>query len=149
LNGGAPPDPGAEPLDAVNVSAAVKEVMQRHVGMSRSDDGLAQAAAELEVLGAGIGQLGDSAADLEVANLVTVGTLIAHAAWLRTESRGCHFRRDYPERQEAWRMRIVQQRGQSPSHALVGGHMMLWARTGGPAADTAVPPQSPLPLDAE
>jgi L-aspartate oxidase len=118
------------------VSAAVKEVMQRHVGMSRSDEGLARAAAELEALGATLGGLDDSAAQLEVANLVTVGTLIAHAAWLRTESRGCHFRRDYPEREEAWRVRIVQQVGQAPSHALVGGHMMLWARSGGTPAET-------------
>jgi aspartate oxidase len=124
-----------EDSEVAVVSAAVKEVMQRHVGMSRSNEGLARAAADLELLGTTVGDLGDSAAELELANLLTVGTLITHSAWLRTESRGCHFRRDYPERQEAWRMRIVQQRGQAPSHALVGGHMMLWARaTTGPAA---------------
>ena len=44
-------------------------------------------------------------ADLELANLVTVGTLITHAAWLRTESRGCHSRLDFPERDdEHWRV---------------------------------------------
>ncbi len=148
-SGDVPRESGAPPRDAAAVSAAVKEVMQRHVGMSRSDEGLAQAAAELALLGAGIGELGDSAADLEVANLVTVGTLIAHAAWLRTESRGCHFRRDYPERQDAWRMRIVQQRGQAPSHALVGGHMMLWARSRGPLVESAVTPTAMHSSDAE
>jgi L-aspartate oxidase len=121
------------------VSAAVKEVMQRHVGMSRSDEGLARAAADLGLLDATVGDLGDSAAELELANLLTVGTLITHAAWLRTESRGCHFRRDYPQREEAWRMRIVQQRGQAPSHALVGGHMMLWARATTASATGSLP----------
>ncbi len=84
-------------------------------------------------LDASVGALADSVAELEVANLVTVGRLIAQAALLRTESRGCHFRSDYPEREEAWRVRIVQQRAEQPSHAPVVGHMMLWT-----AADAVV-----------
>ena len=101
--------------EAALISAEIKDVMQRHVGMSRSDEGLASAAADLEALGLSDLAAGDSATELEVANLLTVGTLIAHAAWLRTESRGCHFRRDFPERHdESWSVRIVQQRGEVP-----------------------------------
>jgi L-aspartate oxidase len=123
------------------VSAAIKDVMQRHVGMSRSDEGLAGAAADLEMLGSPDVAAGDSAAELEVANLLTVGTLIAHAAWLRTESRGCHFRRDFPERRDqSWSVRVVQQRDEAPVRVGVEGHMMGWSGRGGSVGG----PETPL-----
>ena len=54
-------------------------------------------------------------ADLELHNLTTVATLITHAAWLRTESRGCHSRVDFPERDDVhWRGRTVMRRGAAP-----------------------------------
>jgi L-aspartate oxidase len=41
-------------------------------------------------------------------NLVTVARLIAHAALRREESRGGHFRADFPERDDRhWRMHLV------------------------------------------
>jgi L-aspartate oxidase len=138
-------DGGASRPDASSaevVSAAVKDVMQQGVGMSRDHVGLARTAAELSELGERVGVLGDSATELEAANLLAVGTLITHAAWLRTESRGCHFRRDYPEREDAWRVRIVQQQGQAPSQALVEGHIMLWARAGVNTTDGVAGPAS-------
>jgi L-aspartate oxidase len=124
-------------LDAQLVAAAIKETMQKNVGMSRTDEGLAHAAAEMEALAVAAGDANEMPADLEVANLVTVGTLIAHAAWLRHESRGCHFRRDFPQRDDAWRIRIVQQRGGPPSRVAVEGDLMRWARTGGSLGDSA------------
>ena len=45
-------------------------------------------------------------------NLVTVARLIARAALRREESRGAHFRDDFPERDdERWKRHIVQIRG--------------------------------------
>jgi succinate dehydrogenase/fumarate reductase flavoprotein subunit len=42
-----------------------------------------------------------------VASLVTVGLLIAHAALRRQESRGGHFREDFPQRDDIhWRRRV-------------------------------------------
>ena len=38
---------------------------------------------------------------LELKNLLTVGEIIASAALMRRESRGNHFRADYPERDDA------------------------------------------------
>ena len=41
----------------------------------------------------------------ELRNLFVVAGLIVNSALLRTESRGCHFRADYPQPDEAWRLR--------------------------------------------
>jgi L-aspartate oxidase len=42
----------------------------------------------------------------EVQNLLEVGELMVRAALLRTESRGSHFRSDYPQRDPAWACQI-------------------------------------------
>ena len=129
-------------VDAPLVLAAAKEIMQRNVGMSRGEEGLARAEEELASLGATVGVLGDAAPELEVANLVTVGMLIARSARRRTESRGCHFRSDFPQREEPWRVRIVQQCGHEPFRAPVGGPMMLWATADGSIGTLSQAPSS-------
>jgi L-aspartate oxidase len=43
----------------------------------------------------------------ELANMIITGRLIAEAALLREESRGAHFRSDFPERSQAWLRHIV------------------------------------------
>lgn len=116
--------------DPVVVSAKLKDIMQRTVGMSRDDDGLAEAATALEALSSALGAPGFSARRFEAENLVTVGTLIAHAAWMRTESRGCHFRRDQPQRDDAWRVRIVQTIGAPPHTVPIAGRRMQWPAQG-------------------
>lgn len=95
--------------------AKLRDTMQRNVGMSRSEEGLRRAAESL-------GELADvldhdllEPAYLELQNLVTVGELICHAAWLREESRGCHFRTDFPRRDDAhWRSHVTLQRAAAP-----------------------------------
>lgn len=57
--------------------------------------------------------------DHEAGNMVLVACLMAMAAFARTESRGAHFREDYPTRNDpAWRKHIALQRG-------VGGGVRL------------------------
>jgi L-aspartate oxidase len=142
-------EPTPDATDSAVTLSSIKDVMQRFVGMSRSDDGLAQAAADLDLLGAATVALGDSPAALEAANLVTVGTLITHAAWLRTESRGCHFRRDFPDRDEGWNMRIVQRRGEPVSRAAVAGSMMPWSKDGGAPGVSGPTPSVSATADTE
>jgi L-aspartate oxidase len=44
----------------------------------------------------------------ETTNLVTIATALVAAAEPRTETRGCHWREDHPDRDdEHWRVRIV------------------------------------------
>ncbi len=117
------------PSDA---AATVRDTMQRFVGMSRTDSGLSEAAAALGELAGAVEHAAARQAELELANLVTVGTLVAHAAWLRTESRGCHSRIDHPSRDdESWRVRTVFRRGLAPRRKPITG--VSYAPAGSPA----------------
>ena len=111
----------AEPSAAPRVSRdevlqSLRDEMQRNVAMTRTDAGLSQAAEALDSLSTFAEPNSCDPADLELRNLTTVATLITHAAWLRTESRGCHSRLDFPTRDDAtWRARIVMARGVAPT----------------------------------
>jgi L-aspartate oxidase len=108
-------DPAAAALDRADALSTLRDTMQSDVAMTRTDEGLGTAAQTLETLG--VLADGESAdpADLELHNLSTVATLITHAAWLRTESRGCHSRLDFPTRDDAsWLGRTVFKRGAVP-----------------------------------
>jgi len=119
----------------------LRDTMQRYVGMTRTDAGLAEAAAVIESLAPAIDRGVSAPAALEFANLVTTGALITHAAWARTESRGCHSRLDFPERDDdTWRVRTVFQRESPPRQVPV-----VTARTapaGGTPAGVAAAPSS-------
>jgi len=79
----------------------VKDTMQLSAGVSRTGEGLAAASAALEEL-EGLFDAGNlDTAHLELENLATVSQLIVYAAWMRTESRGCHLRSDFPGRDDA------------------------------------------------
>lgn len=90
---------------------AIQQIMWREVGLTRSAAGLAQAQAELVSIGQQLAGPVSGPDHLEAINLQTVGTLICRAALLRTESRGAHYRTDYPEQNDQnWLQHIVLQR---------------------------------------
>jgi len=126
------------PADELGQSR-LRDTMQRFVGMTRTDAGLSEAAAVIASLAPAIDRGVSRASALEFANLVTTGALIAHAAWARTESRGCHSRLDFPDRDDAtWRVRTVFQRDAEPRQIPV-------ITAGATAASTAVSPATPPP----
>ena len=79
---------------AVAVRKRVKRLMWERVGIRRDAESLKRALREFEQI---------SQANLGAAsrNFVTVATLIARAALWREESRGGHFRTDFPKRDDA------------------------------------------------
>jgi L-aspartate oxidase len=82
---------------------AVRALMWRDVGLVREGQPLAEAVAMLRALDARAGQVAPdarSSAEWRLANLVTVGRLMAQAALRRTESRGGHYRTDFPARDD-------------------------------------------------
>jgi L-aspartate oxidase len=69
----------------------LRKTMSEHVGVVRSGRGLEQALAIFREIGA---EAGD---DSLIANMALTSKIIAGSAYLRTESRGAHFRSDFPE----------------------------------------------------
>lgn len=97
-------DPGWPSLDEV------RDVMWRHVGIVRSKDGLGEAVARLSAWRCTLErQAPDNDLErLRAGRLITVGLLIAHAALRREESRGGHFRADFPAHDDAhWKRHVA------------------------------------------
>jgi len=96
----------------------IQECMWRHLLVVRSDASLRACLTEVERLRGRMAEINvDGPAQLmgllEVDSLLTVAEIMAGAALLRTESRGSHYREDYPQRDDThWQQSIVTRRGQ-------------------------------------
>jgi L-aspartate oxidase len=108
------PEPLAE--GGAVTTSEVQDLMWRHVGLFRDRDGLAQALAVLDpawrAMDARIagGEPLDAGAWRE-ASIITVARLIARAALRREESRGGHYRSDFPQRDDThWKRRASETR---------------------------------------
>ncbi len=104
------PGPGAPPAPGRGVDprarAPLTRAMSAHAGVLRERTGLESLSEDLDRLGvAGPGPL--DLATVEATNLHAVATLVARAALVREESRGCHRRRDCPEPRAAWERPVV------------------------------------------
>lgn len=106
-------------LDITDVKSSLRSLMWRNVGIERQADRLAETREIITFWSryvmdkvfdpAAIGA--EAIAGLELQNLLTVATLITMAAFTRTESRGVHFRTDYPEKDDDhWRMHLLWRR---------------------------------------
>src|SRR5262249_30756725 len=82
------------------VRAPLQRAMTRGAGVLRSGGGPGAPAAGLVALGAM--RAPARTASWEAANLVTVASALVAAASRRTETRGCHWREDFPEADPAW-----------------------------------------------
>lgn len=94
------PDAGPPPLEEL------RELMWRDVGIERTGEGLERAVERLRRWAASLPAATDRAG-WELRSLVTCGRLAAEAALLREESRGAHYRRDFPAPDERWRRHVV------------------------------------------
>lgn len=108
--------PWARPTDSV--VAELRTVMWRDVGLVRSMTGLRRAQLDIDRLGRGRGNRGG-----EIANLLTVARLVTTASTIRTESRGAHFRRDFPHPSRHWNQDLFFEglRPLSPRPVLIEG----------------------------
>ncbi|MFO1152213.1 MAG: L-aspartate oxidase [Rhodospirillales bacterium] len=112
--------PGANANEALaKIGKALRQTMSEHVGIVRTGGGLSHARLALEALEADFldlcprstaypeGDFADLAKANEVRNMLLVAQLVVGAAIRRTESRGAHFRLDYPESDTDWAHRLV------------------------------------------
>jgi len=83
-------------------------MMWDKVGIIRDNSGLSEALALFQDLARG-------AINARTKNFLTVAILVAQAALFRRESRGAHFRADFPQRDDAhWRCHSANQLGKEP-----------------------------------
>jgi L-aspartate oxidase len=98
------PEPAeAPPLDR----PALQSLMWERVGIIRDGDSLAQAQRLLAAWDASSRPAPSDRASHELANMLTTGRLSAEGALIREESRGAHYRTDFPEPSDAWLRHIV------------------------------------------
>ncbi len=97
-------------IDIEAAKALVQEMMWQHVGLVRHGENLETILDELKALNRNC--YWDSGGAFEFQNMCDVAALITEAATLRTESRGTHYREDFPEQDDIkWKKHIVLQRG--------------------------------------
>jgi len=84
----------------------LQSLMWDKIGIIRSGEGLEEAASILATWESFLSQPSDRPS-CELNNLVLCARLVAEAAFLRKESRGAHFRTDFPQSSPEWQRHIV------------------------------------------
>ncbi|MDN3026260.1 L-aspartate oxidase [Streptomyces sp. S.PB5] len=106
----------AHPLQSPEARFAIQRIMTDGAGVLRSADSLEKAAEQLQQLHTDArdaldedGKTAEPGVDTwEATNLLCVARVLVAAARLREETRGCHWREDRPDRDDAaWRRHIV------------------------------------------
>lgn len=96
--------PDLGPGISTAVKKRVKRVMWERVGILRDRASLERAIAEFE-------QIEHSKLSVSSRNFVTLALLVSRAALWREESRGGHFRTDFPEQREEFHVHSIQKKG--------------------------------------
>ncbi|MFJ9945653.1 L-aspartate oxidase [Streptomyces erythrochromogenes] len=128
--GGGPgvPVPSTGPLQPAGARYEVQRIMTDGAGVLRSAASLAAAAEALEGLYATAlndleahGKTAEPGVDTwEATNLLCVARVLVAAARRREETRGCHWREDHPDRDDArWRRHLVVRLSATEKRALV------------------------------
>lgn len=113
-------------VSAATLSRTIQGVMDEHVGIIKNKKGLIKASEELIELEGRLAELPTKSAGqlkelFQLANMITTGKMLAAASLARTESRGVHYRSDFPARQDRkWMKNVIIKQ--------VGGEMKLETR---------------------
>jgi L-aspartate oxidase len=91
---------GAGRASAEELSSAIQHCMWMKAGLLRDRAGLKSALEEFDKI-AGVLPAADTREAIEVRSLHAVGELIVRSALAREESRGAHYRNDFPKRNDA------------------------------------------------
>jgi L-aspartate oxidase len=99
----------AEPLDVADITNSLRALMVRNMGIVRERKRLLEAQRDVGFWRRYVlAREFDSREGWELQNLVTIARLMIDSALAREESRGTHFRSDFPERDdEHWLKHIV------------------------------------------
>ena len=104
-----PADIGAN-FDSQTLQAARVELqtaMWKSVGLVRDEEGLKKTLRLLNELYARFGHPAVNREAIELANTIECAWLVTRAALDRRESRGAHFRRDFPQSDDSWKHHLM------------------------------------------
>jgi L-aspartate oxidase len=94
----------------------LRELTWQNCGISRTREGLQAAIGQLRIWsGAAVAENGTTLGAIELRNLVDVAMLIARCGLWREESRGAHYRIDFPEKREEFRRPSLCTEDESPA----------------------------------
>jgi L-aspartate oxidase len=103
LAGDLQPRPSGADLNLLDITYSLKSLMTRQVGIERQASGLADAIERLDAWSGYLARLGPfSPEGAETVNMVHVAQALARSALFREESRGAHFRTDFPVVSPGW-----------------------------------------------
>lgn len=103
----------------VELRMKLQRIMVRQVGLRRTGEGLLKGLQDLKRQLPIFDTVLHTREQLEFANMLTSALLLAEAALAREESRGGHYREDYPERNDIeWRKHILQHREKGMSEEI-------------------------------
>jgi L-aspartate oxidase len=100
---------GERPIHGMVQTPSLTALQQLHwdkVGIIRDKEGLIQAAGILAAWQQMLPRPTDQPSH-ELSNLILTGRLLAEAAFIREESRGAHFRSDFPQSEPKWQCHII------------------------------------------
>ena len=117
-----PEYPDVESFDLADVRVSLKSLMGRLASVQRDGDGLREAAESIRSFAAYVmPHQFDSVEGWELQNLLLTGSCMVDSAIMRTESRGVHFRSDFPETDdENWRRHLTLQIDVDAGHPKLG-----------------------------
>jgi L-aspartate oxidase len=98
---------GPADLDITKLRDTLQRAMTRGAGVVRTADSLDGARAVVEDMAAALGDSTVSVGAGELANMLQLAAALLASALARTESRGSHLRREYPDADRSWRRRLV------------------------------------------
>lgn len=102
-------EPSTQPV--IEKRLKLQKLMLRHAGLVRNEKGLKKGLEELRKQSSTFFSKLTGREQYEYANLLTLGLLTTLSALRREESRGAHYREDFPERDDiVWRKHIVHHR---------------------------------------
>ena len=108
-----PPQTASQNIDIEAAKELVQEMMWQYVGLVRHGEDLSAIVDKFREID--LNCYWQSAEAFEFQNMRDVAALMTEAAILRTESRGTHYREDFPEQDDVkWKKHIVLQRGAAP-----------------------------------
>lgn len=114
-----------ESFDVADVRVSLKSLMGRLAGVERNADGLREAADSIRSFAAYVmPHQFRSVEGWELQNLLLVASCMVDSALARCESRGVHFRSDFPQPDdENWRRHLTMQIDVDGGHPQIGGKL--------------------------